>query len=62
MLTLLFEIITTLAKGIEQIAYKMTLLSVEVYTLWVANKALSKYYKTKKARVYEEGILIVENI
>jgi len=42
--------------------YKMTLLSAEVCTLWVANEALSKYYRAKKARVREEDILIIEDI
>jgi len=51
-----------LAKGIEQIVHKMTLLSAEIYTLWVTNKALSKYYKAKKARVREKDILIIEDI
>ena len=42
--------------------YKMILLFAEVYTLWVANEAFSKYYRTKKACIYERGILIVEDI
>jgi hypothetical protein len=50
-----------LAKGIEQIAYEITLLSTKVRTLRAANKALSKRRKAKKARVRKGGILIVED-
>jgi hypothetical protein len=42
-------------------AYKMTLLSTKVHTLWVVNKALSKHYRAKKACVCQEGALTVEN-
>ena len=51
-----------MAKDIEQMVHKMILLSTEIRTLWAANKALSKYRKAKKARVREEGILIVKDI
>jgi hypothetical protein len=50
-LTLLFKIVAALAKGIEQMAYKITLLSAKVRTLRAANKALSKRRRAKKARV-----------
>jgi len=40
----------------------MTLLFTKIHTLWVANKAFSKHYRTKKACVYKEGVLIVEDI
>jgi hypothetical protein len=59
--TSIFETVATLAKGIERIAHEMTLLSTEIYILRVANKALSKRYRAKKARVYQGGTLIVED-
>ena len=37
-----FEIVTILAKNIKLLAYKITLLSAEVYTLYKVNKVLSK--------------------
>jgi hypothetical protein len=40
-----------LAKGIERIAYEITLLSMEVYIFRAVNKTLSKYRRAKKARV-----------
>jgi hypothetical protein len=42
-------------------AYKITLLSAEIYTLRTANKTLSKRRKTKKTRVRQGGTLIVED-
>ena len=42
-------------------AYEITLLSAEVRTLRVANKALSKRRRAKKARVREGGVLTVED-
>jgi hypothetical protein len=59
--TLLFETVRALAKGIERIAYEMTLLSAEVRTLRAANKALSKRYRAKKARIRQGGVLTVED-
>ena len=50
-LTPLFETIKSLAKGIERIAYEMTLLSAEVRILRVANEALSKRRRAKKTRI-----------
>jgi hypothetical protein len=43
--------IATLAKGIERIAYKITLLSTEVRILRVVNKALSKRRRAKKTYI-----------
>jgi hypothetical protein len=37
-----------LAKGIEQLAYKVTLLTAKVRTLQAANEALSKRWRAKK--------------
>ena len=62
MLTLLFKTITILIKGTEQIVYKMTLLFTKIYTLWTANKALSKHYRAKKACICKEDTLIIEDI
>ena len=50
-----------MAKGTERMAYEITLLSAEVRTLRVANKALSKRRRAKKARVREGGVLTVED-
>jgi hypothetical protein len=36
-------------------------LSIEVYIFRVANKTLSKYHKTKKARVRQGSILTIED-
>ena len=49
-------------KGTEQIVYKMTLLFTKIYTLWTANKALSKHYRAKKACICKEDTLIIEDI
>jgi hypothetical protein len=50
-----------LAKGIERLANKNTLLSAKVRTLRVANEALSKRRRAKKARIRQGGVLIVED-
>jgi hypothetical protein len=50
-----------LAKGIERMAYEITLLSIEVYILRVINKTLSKYYRTKKARVRQGSELTIKD-
>jgi hypothetical protein len=42
LLTPIFQIVVTLAKGTERLAYEVTLLTAEVRTLRAANKALSK--------------------
>jgi hypothetical protein len=39
----------------------MTLLSAEVYILRVVNKALSKRRRAKKTRVYQGGVLTIED-
>ena len=51
-----------LVKGIERIAYEMTLLSTKVYTLRAANEALSKRCRAKKARIRQGRILKVKDI
>jgi hypothetical protein len=52
-LTLFFEIVRALAKGIKRIAYKVTLRA--------ANKAFSKRRRAKKARVRQGGTLTIED-
>jgi len=59
--TPLFETVAALAKGTEQMAHEMTLLSAEVRTLRAANEALSKRRRAKKTRVRQGGALIVED-
>ena len=50
-----------MAKGIERIAYKITLLSAKVRTLRVVNEALSKRRRAKKARVRQGSALTIED-
>ena len=61
MLTSIFKTIAILVKGIELLAYKITLLLAEVYTLRKANKVLSKRRRAKKTRVRQGGALTVED-
>jgi hypothetical protein len=61
LLTPIFEIIVILVKGTELLAYKMILLSTEIYTFRKANKILSKRRKAKKTRVRQGGALIIED-
>jgi hypothetical protein len=60
-LILFFEIIRALAKNIKRIAYEITLLSAKVHILRVANKALSKRRRAKKARVRQGGALTIKD-
>ena len=62
LLTLLFQIVAVLAKGIERIAHEITLLSAEVCTLRTANEALSKRCRAKKTCVRQGRALIVEDV
>ena len=50
-----------MAKGIEILAYEITLLLAEVRTLRAANKALSKRRRAKKTRVRQGGALTIED-
>jgi DDE superfamily endonuclease len=59
--TPLFETVRALAKGTEQMAHEITLLSAEVHTLRAANEALSKRRRAKKARIRQGGALTVED-
>jgi hypothetical protein len=49
-----------LAKGIELIVYKITLLRDRVRTLEKANKALSKYRRAKYIYLQARGALTIE--
>jgi hypothetical protein len=60
--TSIFETVAALAKGTERLAYEITLLLAEVCILLVANEALSKRYRAKKTRVYQGGVLTIEDI
>jgi hypothetical protein len=60
--TPIFETVAALAKGIERLAYEMTLLSAEVRILRAANEALSKRCRAKKTRVYQGGVLTIEDV
>jgi len=50
----------SLVKGIEILAYKMTLLEAEVQILRKANKALNKRRRAKRTRIQQGGILTRE--
>jgi hypothetical protein len=54
--------VALLAKGIEILAYKVTLLTAEVRTLRKANEALSKRRRAKKTRICQGSALIVEDV
>jgi len=58
--TSIFQIIAMLAKGTEILAYKMTLLTTEVYALHIANETFSKCYRAKNTRVQQRGVLTIE--
>jgi hypothetical protein len=59
--TPLFETVASLAKGIELLAYEMTLMSTELRTLRAANEALSKRWRAKKNRIRQGGALTIED-
>ena len=50
-----------MAKGIERMAYEITLLSAKVRTLRAVNEALSKRRRAKKARVRQGSALTIED-
>jgi hypothetical protein len=50
-----------LAKGIEILAYKVTLLIAKNRTLRKANEALSKRRRAKKNRIHRGGALTIED-
>ena len=51
-----------LAKGIERLAYKNTLLAAKVHSLRAANQALSKRRYAKKTCIRQGGVLIGEEV
>jgi len=57
----IFQTVAVLAKGMELLAYEMTLLSAEVYTFRKTNKALSKCRRAKKTRVCQKGALTIKD-
>ena len=50
-----------MAKGIERLAYKLTLVNTELRILRAANKALSKRRKAKKNRIRQGGALTIKD-
>jgi len=50
-----------LAKGIKRLAHELTFVNAELRTLRVANEALSKRRRAKKACVRQGGALTIED-
>lgn len=59
---MIFKIVALLAKGIELLTYKNTLLYTKIYVLHTANKVLNKYCRAKKTCIRQRGILIVKDV
>ena len=57
----IFATVAALAKGIKLLAYQVTLLTAETYTLRKANEALSKHCKAKKNCIHQRGALTIED-
>jgi hypothetical protein len=57
----LFAIVATLVKGIELLAYQLTLVTTKVRTLREANLALSKRHRAKKNCIHQGGALAIED-
>jgi hypothetical protein len=51
-----------MAKGIEAMAYLVTLLTSENHVLQKVNEVLNKRRRAKKTRVRQGGILTIEDI
>jgi len=49
-------------KNIEILVYKIIFISTELYIFWVINQILSRYQKTKKNRIYQGNVFIIEDI
>jgi len=60
--TLIFTAVKQIAKGLETIAYLVTLLTAKNYNLRKANKVLSKYRKAKITYICQGSILTVEDV
>jgi hypothetical protein len=61
LLILIFQIVITLAKDIERLAYKIIFLSIEVRIFRAINKVLSKCHRAKKTRVRQDSILTIRD-
>ncbi len=57
--TNIFTIVKQLAKKIELLTHKMTLIHEEVRTLRKANEALAKRRRAKKTHIQAEGALSI---
>ena len=53
--------VTSLAKGIEILAYENTLIATELPILRAANEALSRRRRAKKSRIRQGGVLTIED-
>jgi hypothetical protein len=58
----IFKIVASLAKGIELLAYEVTLLQTKIRSLHIANEALSKCHRAKKTRIRQGGVLTVKDV
>ena len=61
MLTPIFKTVAILAKGIELLAYQLTLITTENRILREANQALSRRRRAKKTRVRQGGALTIKD-
>jgi hypothetical protein len=59
--TFIFETVTTLAKGTEILAHKITLLIAEIRIFRKTNKTLSKCRRAKKTRIRQGGIFTIKD-
>ena len=59
---LIFKTVALLAKETELLVYKNTLLYIEIYLLYIANKVFSKCCRAKKTYICQEGVFIIEDI
>jgi len=58
--TSIFDTVISLVKGIEILAYKITLLTTKIQILRKANEALSKRRRAKKTRIQQGDIFTKE--
>lgn len=59
--TPIFQAVKHMAKGMEAMAHKMTLIKEENHNLRKANEALSKRRRAKKTRICQGGALTIDN-
>jgi len=62
LLTSIFETIALLAKGTKLLTYENTLLHTKIYSLCIANEALSKRCRIKKTHIRQRGVFTIENV